>query len=241
MTRILALDTSGAACSVALLQGDEIDQRFELAPRDHTRLIMPMVDDLLGRHSLRLSQLDAIAYGRGPGSFTGLRICAAVVQGLSYGACLPVLGVSSLAAVAQGSFEGLAAAEGELALVCMDARMGELYFARYSRSGEGVALQGAEQLLRPEELVLAPLFVRGSTPILLGSGWQFRDLMPDFGLTPGLSAPVLDALPRARHIAQLGKLKWQCGETITAEQVEPVYLRGQVAWKKVNQGSTGGD
>lgn len=237
MTAILALDTSGAACSAALLRGDEIDQIFELAPRDHTRLLLPMVDELLGRHSLQLSQLDAIAFGRGPGSFTGLRICAAVVQGLAYGAGLPVLGVSSLAAMAWGRFECSAAADGELALVCLDARMGELYFACYSRSGEGVVLHGKERLLRPGELDLAPLLAGGKTASLLGSGWLYRDLMPDSGAS-GIATPVLDALPQARHIGQLGKLMWQRGEAISAEQAEPVYLRGQVAWKKVDQPTT---
>ncbi len=236
MPRILALDTSGAACSVALLLGDEIDQRFELAPRDHTRLIMPMVDQLLNRHALKLSDLDAIAYGRGPGSFTGLRICAAVVQGLAYGAGLPVLGVSSLAAVAQGSFEDSAGAEGALALVCMDARMDELYFACYSRSGESVSLNGAEQLLRPQALELAKWWEQGQMPRLLGSGWQYQDLMPDFRAVPESDAPVLDALPRARHVAQLGNQMWQRGEGVNAEEVEPVYLRGQVAWKQARQG-----
>ncbi len=238
MTRILAIDTSGAACSVALLQGQAIDQRFELAPRDHTRLIMPMVDDLLRQHALELSQLNAIAFGRGPGSFTGLRISAAVVQGLAFGAGLPVLGVSSLAAIAQGMYEQSAADAGALALVCMDARMGEVYFACYSRSGDGVALCGEEQLLRPADLHLSPVLAGGKIAFLLGSGWQYGELMPGFSTT-GLAPAVLDALPQARHIAQLGKLMWQRGEVIAAEQVEPVYLREQVAWKKAGQTASG--
>ncbi len=238
MTRILAIDTSGAACSVALMQEQVIDQRFELAPRDHTRLILPMVDDLLQQHALELSQLDAIAFGRGPGSFTGLRISAAVVQGLAFGAGLPVLGVSSLAAMAQAMYEQFAADTGTLALVCMDARMGEVYFGCYNRSGDGVALCGDEQLLRPADLQLSPVLAGGKTATLLGSGWQYGELIPGFS-SSGLAPPMLEALPQARYIAQLGKLLWQRGEVISADQVEPVYLREQVAWKKAGYKASG--
>jgi tRNA threonylcarbamoyladenosine biosynthesis protein TsaB len=197
-----------------------------------------MVDDLLRQHALELSQLDAIAFGRGPGSFTGLRISAAVVQGLAFGTGLPVLGVSSLAAMAQGLYEQSAADAGALALVCMDARMGEVYFGCYSRSGDGVALCGEEILLRPADLQLSPVLANSKTAVMLGSGWKYRELMPGFSIS-GLASPVLEALPQARHIAQLGKLMWQRGDVISAEQVEPVYLREQVAWKKAGHKASG--
>lgn len=232
MTRLLALDTSAAACSVALLQDTHIDECFELAPRDHTRLILPMVDTLLARHGVSLGQLDGIAFGRGPGSFTGLRICAGVVQGLAFGAGLPVVAVSSLAAVARGFFEQQPAPSRDPALICVDARMGELYFAAYKDDSEGgVALQGEEQLLAPGDLRLQGFKSAGPGLIALGSGWQYLPQMPDvtaadFAVVDG------EVLPRARHVAQLGRLLLQRGEVLRPEQAEPVYLRQQVAWKK---------
>jgi tRNA threonylcarbamoyladenosine biosynthesis protein TsaB len=232
MTRLLALDTSAAACSVALLQDTHIDECFELAARDHTRLILPMVDELLTRHGLSLGQLDGIAFGRGPGSFTGLRICAGVVQGLAFGAGLPVLAVSSLAAVARGFFEQQSAPPQAPALVCMDARMDELYFAAYEdEPGGGVALQGEEQLLAPGDLRLGALksVSRGLTA--LGSGWHYLSQMPDVMATD-FAVIDCDVLPRARHIAQLGALLLHRGEVLQPQRAEPVYLRQQVAWKK---------
>jgi tRNA threonylcarbamoyladenosine biosynthesis protein TsaB len=234
MTRLLALDTSGAACSVALLDGDTIDECFELAPRDHTRLILPMVDSLLQRHKLRLTELDGIAFGCGPGSFTGLRICAGVVQGLAYGAGLPVLAVSSLAAVARGYFARGDNPAADIALACMDARMGELYFGAFERVGSGVVLLGSEQLVTPEQLHLGQFLAPGTRPAALGSGWQY--LAQIAGATAeSFSCIDMDCLPRAGHIAQLGLAKLEAGDTLSADQVEPAYLREQVAWKKTGQ------
>lgn len=232
MTKLLAMDTSAGACSVALLVGDTIEERHELAPRDHTRLILPMVDRLLADAGLGLGQLDGIAFGAGPGSFTGLRICAGVVQGLAFGADLPVLPVSSLAAVAQACFRESPAAAQDLALVCMDARMGELYFGAYTCSGDGVQLQGVESLLSPSALNLAGLPFADRACHGLGSGWQFRADMP---LPPGLAFAAIDVdvLPRARYVAELGLVRWQRGDSVDAAAVEPVYLREQVAWQKM--------
>lgn len=233
MTQILALDTSADACSVALLRDGEIDELFELAPRDHTRLILPMVEQLLQRNDCDLAQLDAIAFGRGPGSFTGLRICAGVVQGLAFGAGLPVVAVSSLAAVAQAHFERTPQEAG-IALVCMDARMGELYFAGYGCEGVYARLQGRELLLTPAALPLDKWLATGGTLHGIGSGWacleQMRAVRSDFASIDE------DALPRARHIAQLAERSYGAGELLQAQEAEPVYLREQVAWNKT--GST---
>ena len=237
MTRLLALDTSAAACSVALLQGGQIDECFELAPRDHTRLILPMVDQLLQLHHLSLVQLDGIAFGRGPGSFTGLRICAGVVQGLAFGAGLPVLAVSSLAAVARGFFEQQAAAQAGIALVCMDARMGELYFGAYTAAGDGVVALGTEQLLSPDVLDLQQFKASGEPLHALGSGWNYLSQLP--GVTAADFASIdCEVLPRARHIAQLGLSAFERGELLPAQAAEPVYLREQVAWTKSGQSSS---
>lgn len=231
MTRLLALDTSAAACSVALLHAGQIDECFELAPRDHTRLILPMVDQLLQRHQLSLAQLDGIAFGRGPGSFTGLRICAGVVQGLAFGAGLPVLPVSSLAAVARGFFEQQPAPQTGIALVCMDARMGELYFGAYSAAADDVVALAAEQLLCPDALDLQPFKSRAEPLFALGSGWNYLSQIAAVSAADFASIDC-DVLPRARHIAQLGLSAYERGEGLTAQAADPVYLRQQVAWSK---------
>ncbi len=232
MSTILALDTSAEACSVALLADNTVEELFELAPRDHTRLILPMVDRLLAQCGVSLGQLDAIAFGAGPGAFTGLRISAGVVQGLAFGAQLPVIPVSSLAAVAQGFFAVSPPPSPAQALVCMDARMGELYFGAYAwRDGEAV-LEGRERLLAPTDLLLDT--TDAGVYHALGSGWRYLDQMPALDAA-GFASVDTGVLPRAKAIAQLGSFRLVRGETISAGEVEPVYLREQVAWKKVGQ------
>ncbi len=131
--RLLALDTSTEACSAALFQDGAITLRFEITERSHADLILPMVESLLGEAGLALADLDGLAFGRGPGGFTGLRIATGVVQGLALGAGLPVAPVSSLAAVA----EQVPAGEGEAILVCNDARMGEVYWGVFRKAANG--------------------------------------------------------------------------------------------------------
>lgn len=118
--KLLALDTSTEACSAALFIDGEIRQRFEITPKAHTKLLLPMIESLLAEAELKLSQLDALAFGCGPGSFTGLRIATGVVQGLAFGADLPIVPVSTLAALAQNRLP-------ELAFVATDARIGEIF------------------------------------------------------------------------------------------------------------------
>jgi tRNA threonylcarbamoyladenosine biosynthesis protein TsaB len=227
MSRLLAIDTSGDACSAALWCDGVVTEQFALTPRDHTRLILPMVDTLLGQAGMALRQLDAIAFGRGPGSFTGLRISAGVVQGLAFGAGLPVVPVSSLAAVAQPA---LRAHPGARALVCMDARMGEAYFAAYEWHG-AARLLGAELLAPLADVPVAQCMAADRVLLALGSGW------PLLTRDPALAAAAFAvmepaALPRAAAIAELAAAAWRRGESVPAHQVEPAYLREQVAWQK---------
>jgi tRNA threonylcarbamoyladenosine biosynthesis protein TsaB len=142
--RLLALDTSTEACSVALLLDGEVYLRFEMTVRGHAELVLPMVEALLGESGIALEDLDGLAFGRGPGAFTGLRIATGVMQGLAFGANLPVAPVSSLAAVA----EQVPAAVGEAILVCNDARMGEVYWGVFGREADGAGAGGSPRASR---------------------------------------------------------------------------------------------
>lgn len=224
MTKILALDTSGEACSVALLANGSIEQRFQLAPREHTRLILPMVEELLGEAGLALTGLDALAFGRGPGSFTGLRICAGVVQGLAWGADLPVVPVSSLKAMAHG------VEPGRQVLASFDARMSELYFAHYQCHASGPELLGEERLIKPEALFESLAMLQLDNCLALGSGWRYLE---DSGVDARKFLRVdTNVQPSAAAIAALAEADLHQGRVVSAEQVEPVYLRDEVTWQK---------
>jgi tRNA threonylcarbamoyladenosine biosynthesis protein TsaB len=240
---ILALDTSTEACSVALHAESEIREHFKLAPREHAKLILPMVDALLAEAGLSLSQLDAIAFGRGPGSFTGLRIAAGVAQGLAFGADIPVLPISTLAALAQGAHADLDAAR---VLAALDARMSEVYWGVYQINGSGVMeLHGAEEVCGPEHVTLpvAPGILPTATLVHpctsdeggwqgVGSGWKEYGAALRARCGALVHTVAAERLPRARDIALLARVAFQRGLSVSAEQAVPVYLRNQVAWPK---------
>ena len=238
--RLLALDTSATACSVALhCEGETIEQH-QLAPRDHTRLILPLIDELLSRCQCAFADLDAIALGVGPGSFTGLRIAAGVAQGLAFGADLPVVPVSSLAAIAQGGFR--AAANPVLrAVVCMDARMGEVYLGEFERIAEGLVATAPERLLKSGDVNVAPWRERSRSSLALGSGWPCvvnaseseSGAIASLDRFQGFFAQIdINAIPHAADIAALGLAGLKRGEVVEPWQVEPTYLRDKVAWQR---------
>ena len=133
MTKLLAIDTSTEACSAALGIGGDVRERYEFAPRQHAELILPMVDALLAEGQIKLKDLDGLAFGRGPGAFTGVRIATGVIQGLAFGAGLPVVPVSSLAALAQGAAPGHSSI-----MSAFDARMGEVYWGAFAVDKQGL-------------------------------------------------------------------------------------------------------
>ncbi|WP_421866292.1 tRNA (adenosine(37)-N6)-threonylcarbamoyltransferase complex dimerization subunit type 1 TsaB [Motiliproteus sp.] len=233
MSKILALDTSTQACSVALWLDGEVREDFRDLPRQHTQLLLPMVQQMLDQAGLSLKQLDGIAFGRGPGSFTGLRICTGVTQGLAFGANLPVAPVSTLAALALQARHGNPELEGALAAI--DARMDELYWGAYRFDTDtGLPLLVAdERVCPPEHIEEDTLFAQGRW-VGVGSGWNYRDRLPASVLA---WVETIDPLPepRAAAIAELGAAMIAAGQGVLPEQALPVYLRDDVAKKKGEQ------
>jgi tRNA threonylcarbamoyladenosine biosynthesis protein TsaB len=218
--KILALDTSTEACSVALAINSSVHDEVVLG-QQHSSRILSMVDALLAEAGLRLNQLDAIAFGRGPGLFTGLRIGTGVVQGLAFGADLPVVPVSSLAALAQAQ-----AATHVLAAV--DARMSQVYWGAFTREGDGaLGLIGQECVAAPQAVPLPPA-ARWQG---VGSGWDRYAEALTKRLGTRLESWLPERYPHARDVAALAAIDFQRGQTVTPEQALPVYVRDQVASK----------
>ena len=219
--KVLAIDTATEQCSVAVRLDDRTIEQRVLTPRGHAELLLPMVDQVMSEAGCTLADMDGLAFGRGPGAFTGVRIAVGAIQGISLGSGLPVVGISTLAAVAQQF-----AVEGESVLVCMDARMNEVYWAVYVRDREGVlALQGEEHVGPPGSI---PWHGSG---IAMGVGTGFDAYPVLRERLPGV--PIEGAaLPRAGDIALLGAMALHKGEGHRAAEAQPVYLRDQVAWVK---------
>ena len=229
---ILAIETATEACSVAIYRDGEVFHRYELAPRKHTQLIIPMMDEVLTEAGVARSELDAIAFGRGPGAFTGLRIAVGIAQGLSLALEKPLIGISTMAAMAQQVFETEDVA-GLSLLAAIDARMNEVYWGRYqSVDGEAI-LQGEEQVSAPD------LLLQGDVDsVVFGSGWEayhseFLAVPPEW-----LKKSVPAVFPSAYYIAKLAASAYQRGELLDAADAEPVYLRNNVAKKKGEQGKS---
>ena len=221
---LLAFDTSTEACSAALGLGDAILEREELAPRRHAELILPMVDSLLQEAGLRLGDLDALTFGRGPGAFTGVRLAAGIAQGLALGADLPTVPVSSLAAMAQGATEHQA----DALLATMDARMGELYWGLFEPANGGAArLAAGERVSDPAAVTLPP----GRSFFALGSGWETYGALLAERFKGRVTGADPARRPHARDLLPLARAELQRGYGLPPEQALPVYLRNEVAQK----------
>jgi tRNA threonylcarbamoyladenosine biosynthesis protein TsaB len=227
MALILALDSSTDACSVALYANGELSSAFELAAKSHTQRLLPMVDELLNVRGYSLSDLDAIAFGRGPGSFTGLRICMGIVQGLAFGANLPVIPVSTLEAMALGYYRANPSSV-QPVLVALDARMNEVYWCAYEPVGDQVNALAAEAVIKPELLAgdgNLPVFPQGF--IGVGPGWHYPAMQ---SLAP--QSMLIDTHPRAEEMALIAARLWAEGAAINVLDAEPVYLRDSISWQK---------
>lgn len=222
---ILALDTATEACSVALLHNGNITTLDELSPRNHTQRILPMVDELLSKANISIKQVDVLAFGRGPGSFTGVRVGVSVAQGLALGANLPVVAISNLLAMAQAAYQQLRA-NNVIALI--DARMNEVYFAQYQRIGEHWHTIVEEQVCSPETAI-AQMKINDNS-VVVGTGWA---AYPQFYVAK-LPLSVSDiSLPSAKDMLELALKAVENGELQTALDIEPIYLRNEVTWQKL--------
>jgi len=227
--KILALDTATESCSAALLIDGKLSSKELEFERGHAEHILPMIDSLLLEAGLRLPEMDVLAFGRGPGGFTGVRLAASIAQGLAFGAGLPVVPVSNLAALAQRAFD-LAFAP-ERVLVCSDARMQEVYWACYERSDNGLArLIGEEHVSPPSAVALPAAWADLPARSVAGIGRGFRAYPALVGqMAPRVEVARNDLLPRAPEIARLAAQDVAAGRLLKPEEAIPVYLRDNVA------------
>lgn len=222
---LLALETANDQCSVALIDADSqvLAQRHDGRAREQTLLLLPMIDAVLAEAYTSLPQLSAIAFSRGPGSFSGIRINAAVTQALAWAHDLPVLPISTLQATAQAA---LAHSTATRIMVVLDARMNEVYVAAYQRDQAGVLqLVGDEQLLAYTAVQLPAEWRQDTSVLWVGSGVRLLTGIPAESVLHDVSASAI-------QIAQLGRLAQQAGQAVSALQALPVYLRDD-AWKKL--------
>lgn len=214
--RILAIETSTEHCSVALYQQGEVLSRAELAGQRHSEILLGMIERLLAEAGCGMEDLDGVAFGAGPGSFTGVRIAASVAQGLALGLDIPVLPVCTL--------EALAEAAGQDRVACaLDARLDEVYFAAYERKGD-----------KWQALIEPCLSAIGELPMLPGSGWVgvgsgFAILEKELAHHLQLADTRPECFPQASAVAVLGARMLEQGGALDAAAAQPIYLRDKVA------------
>lgn len=230
---LLAIETSTENCSVALLHGDDLVGRSELAPRRHAERVLPMCDEVLAEAGLHRSALDAIAVGRGPGAFTGVRLAVAVAQGIALAFDLPVVPVSSLAALALQAGD-----DADAILAVIDARMGEVYAGVFRPGADGLVEAMGPETVGPAAEVVLP---DASTWHVIGTGWgRYADV-----LAARLSVPprlaIGEAFPQAIDIARLAAPVAVTGGGVPADEALPVYLRDKVALTLAEQRRRGRD
>lgn len=240
--KILAIETATEACSASLLITDGVGNtlsnkkdntkiklvsRFQRAPREHTKLILPMLDEVLEEANVQLSEIDAIAFGRGPGAFTGLRIAAGVAQGIALSIDKPVIPVSTLAALALQATEQGAFINKQTIVVALDARMGEIYWGRYVLKNGTIESMGEEQVSKREDILNS---IGNESIIAIGNGWEVSDekLPENINL-------IKHCLPSAEYIVRLALPLLNADKTVAVEDAQPVYIRNNVAKKSAQQ------
>lgn len=229
--KILAFETATEACSVALYIDGEMQERFDVAPKQHTALALPWAEQLLAEAGVKKSELDAIAVGIGPGAFTGVRLAVALVQGIALALNKPVLPVSTLAALAMQGVD----LKPERILAAIDARMGEIYCAEYELDSDGLAKAFSE------EIVIAPDAYRLETgqPIVgVGTGFSAINNALQLNLGSQLLHCRANALPHAADVARIAARDFKLGKMIAPDLLEPAYLRNKVALTLKEQGKS---
>lgn len=222
---ILALDTATEACSVALSHQNTLTHFDELSPRSHTQRILPMIDELLNQAGIKIGEVDYLVFGRGPGSFTGVRVGVGIAQGLALGAELPVVAVSNLLAMAEQAYQQIGATE---VVALIDARMNEVYFAQFSRNETAWVEVVAEQVCPPETTI--EQIKQERKPYVVGTGWV---AYPKFAAA-NLEVTITEiTLPSAKYMVALAEAAIEQGKTQSAMEIEPVYLRNEVTWQKL--------
>ena len=230
MTTILALDASTDACSAALLRDGEVYSRFQLLPRQHNHQLFAMMTELLPEGA-PAAGIDLLAYGHGPGSFTGLRIAASAVQGLAFTLGLPVAGVSTLACLAQGALRrGLVGAD-EQVFALLDARINEIYWGLY-RFEDGLATACLDDRVSAPADVPADLL--DGTVVAMGSGLALFDVLP-LPVREAVGRRLEDQWPDSVDLLPLAERRARDGDLVGAAKVQPVYLRNEIHWKKLSE------
>ena len=230
LLNILCIDSSTEACSVAV-RTNQLTQHhhFMLAPREHTQRILPTVEQVIKDAKLLLSDIDVIAYGQGPGSFTGVRIGISIAQGLAFGLDKKMVGVSTLQAMAQQALEE---SQVESVFSAIDARMGEVYFAHYINKNGLMVLQEKEIVIKPEDLIAQ--FDDNGTEIigsaLVGTAWKAYPVLTEYFS----AAQQLEVIyPSSVYMLKQASALIEKGEAVDPELAMPVYLRDTVTWKKL--------
>ena len=229
---ILCIDSSTEACSVALsINNTTTHHHFMLAPREHTQKILPTVNDVVKQANLTLADIDVIAYGQGPGSFTGVRIGISIAQGLAYGLEKQMVGVSTLQAMAQQALSNDPHCHSVYAAI--DARMGEVYFAQYCNHDGVMTLQGKEIVITPQALIemyQTQALTIETKSVLVGTGWAaYPELLSYY---QGCKASEIN-YPDAQYMIKAASILISDNQAVDPELATPVYLRDTVTWKKL--------
>lgn len=224
MTKILAIDTSTDACSAALLFEHNIIDRFMVAPQQHTTFILPMINEILIAAGMGMHQLDALAFGVGPGSFTGVRLAASLAQGLAFAASLPVVKVSTLRALAQEVFVELQMSQ---VFVAQDARMQQIYWGEYRVDDMGIMQKTCSDSLLPLNEVSARVTPDIPKAVVgIGSGFEiYKDSILEFGKIKTIAKQYV----QAKYVAQIAAVDFVRGMAVNASEALPAYLRDNVA------------
>ena len=222
--KILAIETATDACSAAVYLDGQIHSVFAIAARQHTQLILPQIETVLAQANIKLSDVDALAFGCGPGAFTGLRIAAGVTQGLSLAADIPAIAISSLAAMAQGAYQKY---QCKKMYVGLDARMQQVYWGEYHIQAGYCVLQGQEQLITPHEFSLSHPEAQGFVGI--GSAWHVYQQELQHHIQVESSPRFQTLYPSAEYVAYLAAAQYKQQQYLYEGEIQPVYLRNKVA------------